>query len=254
MSAAPKLLIISAIVALSIGAHACGGSNNKTPPPAVTSSLTATASPTSTSTPTPTPTPINPEAVLREAGEAMKNVDSFHYRLSHRSGGTALLPNLVLQEAEGDVIKPDKISAEFSGSFGGIAIKSGLITLGEDSYMTNPLTGRWESVPREVSPLGFFNPRKGIASMMEQVDQVSLVPDGKDVYLIRGRLPAEALAPLLGATVKGTTVGVELTIDADEGYLLEAVLDGRVTSTEPEGTVRVITLSKFNEQITITHP
>lgn len=234
-----RLVAMAAALALAVGAEACSRSASPSTP---------------TPVPTNTPTPLNPEALLRQSGQAMESLASFQFRLGHKSGGTVFAPGLLIQEAEGTVIKPDKISAQFSGSLGGFAIRSGLVTLGGAGYMTNPLTGRWESVPTEVSPLGFFNPSLGIAAIMSHVDQVGLLPDGKGVHKLKGRLPAEALAPLLGATVKGTSVAMELTIDASLFYLLEAVVDGRVTSGEPDGTVRVITLSRFNEPFTIQPP
>lgn len=249
MSAATKLLCITALFAVVLTANACSGSGDDARPDG-----TASATPTRIPAPTPTPTPVNPQVLLDQSGAVMEDLDSFHFQLTHRSGGTELLENMFLQEAEGDVVKPDQISAEFSGTFGGIAIKSGVITLGDDSYMINPLSGKWENVPKEVSPLGFFNPREGIASMMAQVSQPGLVESKNDSYLIEGKLPAEALGPLLGTTVQGAFVSVELRIDAGGSYLLEAVIDGKVTSTEPEGTVRVIKLSRFNEPITITPP
>ena len=89
---------------------------------------------------------------------------------------------------------------------------------------------------------------------MSQVAQVSLISRDKDAYRLEGELPAEALASLLGVTVKGVSISVELTIDADSLYLLEAVLDGRVTAGEPDGTVRVIILSRFNETFAIEPP
>ena len=233
MPLGPKLLLMAAVMALVIGGHACGRSGTA---------------------PTPAPPPVDPEALLRESGRVMEDLDFFHFRLEHISGGTHLMPNLSIEEAEGDVINPDKISAEFSGTYGGFAIKSGLITLGAGSYMTNPLTGKWESLPTDVSPLGFFNPREGIASMMSQIDQVTLLSSGQQTHRLKGRLPAEALAPLVGTTVEGAIVGVELTIDAKDLYLVEAVFDGRVTPTEPDGTVRVIKLSRFGEPVAIEPP
>ena len=244
MSLGSKLLVLSAIIAIMAGGHAC---SRERPPPATR--------PT-TPTPTPTPTPINLQALLQESGRVMEDLRSFRFLLEHPSGGTplALLPGLAMQDAEGSVINPDKLIAHFGGALGSLYIKASLITLGEESYMTNPITGQWEKVPPEISPLGFFNPRKGIASMMTRIEQASLLPDSGDVSRIIGRIPAEALAPLLGTTVKGTTVSVELTIDTDDLYLLKARFEGRVTPAEPDGTVRVITLSGFNEPITIEPP
>ena len=60
--------------------------------------------------------------------------------------------------------------------------------------------------------------------------------------------------PLLGGLVEGTTVSVRLTIDADSLFLKQAILDGRVTATEPDGVVRTITLSEFDKQVTIEPP
>ena len=165
-----------------------------------------------------------------------------------------MLPNLMIEEATGDVVSPDKISTEFSGSFGAFAIESKLVTVGDNSYVTNPLNGRWESVPVEVSPLGFFNPRKGIAAMMSRVEKVQLSSVTGGTYQLQGTLAAEALAPLLGTALTDATVMVQLTIDGQEFYLLEAVLSGKVAPADPEGTVRVITLSQFNEPIAIEPP
>ena len=184
----------------------------------------------------------------------MADLRSFHFKLHHRSGNTPLLANLVVDELEGDVVKPDKLAVEFSGSAGLFFIKSGLIALADVNYMFNPITEKWDEMPAEVSPLGFFDPSRGVAAMMSNVHDVSLLLGSTDVYRLTGLLPAEALAPLVGTTVTGTTVGVEITIDAGSLYLLEAVFDGRVMPEEPDGTVRVIELSRFNEPITIEPP
>lgn len=240
-----KLLAATALVALALGVVACSS------PKSVATPVPPTATPTP---PPPTPTPVNPQAVLQRSGAVMEGLDSFQFHLSHKSGGIPLLPGLLIQEAKGRVIRPDKISVEFSGTLGGFAVKSNLIALGGDTYLTNPLTGRWESTPTGVSPLGFFNPSRGIAAMMIQFHGPSLVPSSGGTLRLSGKLPAEALAPLVGATVKDGAISVELAVDARDFYLLEAILEGRVVPGEPETTVRVITLSEFNAAFTIEPP
>ena len=239
-------LYLSLMAALAL-AVACSRSD-----PAEDSGTVST--PTARPLPTPTPTPINPEALLRESGAVMEGLSSFHFQLSHKAGGTALLPNLIIDEATGDVIKPDKISTDFSGVFSGFAIKSSLVTVGETSFMTNPITGLWESVPRDVSPLGFFDPQQGIASMLAEVRQPTLMKAGKAEYRVRGTLAAEALAPLVGETIAGATVEVDVVIDGRTLYLKEAVFKGRAKAAEPDEVVRVITLSRFNEPLSIEAP
>ena len=199
--------------------------------------------------------PIDVAALLARSGEATGALKTFRFQLEHNGdGGTPLTDTLTVTEADGTVVSPDGLSVEFAGTLGNFAVRSSLITLGDDSYMTNPLTGAWERVAREVSPLGFFDPQRGIGSMMTEVQSPVLAEKTNSEFEIEGALPVEALEPLLGGLTQGTTVNVRLTIDADTLYLKRAILDGRVTAIEPDGVVRTITLSEFNEQVTIETP
>ena len=212
--------------------------------------------PDPTSVPEPTPTPIDVAALLARSGEATSALNTFRFQLEHNQDGrTPLTESLTVTEADGRVVSPDAVSVEFAGTLGNFAVRSSLITLGDDSYMTNPLTGAWEQVAREVSPLGFFDPQRGIGSMMTEVQSPVLVEKSDTEFVIEGDLPVEALEPLLGGSLmEGNTVDVRLTIDSDSLFLTSAVLDGRLTPTEPDGVVRTITLSEFNEQVTIEPP
>ena len=204
--------------------------------------------------PVPTPTPVNVDELLRLAGAATAGLDTFHFLLEHNKGGTPIAPNLTVTKASGDVVNPDGISTEFAGTLGAFAVKSRLITLGDESYMTNPLNGAWESVPKEVSPLGFFDPQSGIGAMMTQVQNPTLVSTKNGKIQIGGKLPVDALEPILGSATDGTTVDAVLTIDASTFFLIKAVLSGRVTAAEPDGVVRTIILSEFNQPLRIVAP
>ena len=233
-------LILPAVTALIAVATACSSSPAAEPAP----------------TPAPTPTPVNVEALIKQSGEVMAGLKTFRFFLSHPSGGTPLdlLPGLAIQEADGAVINPDGLEARFAGALGALYVESNLISLADKSYLTNPLTGRWELIPQEISPLAFFNPRDGIASMMSQVREVTLTSDSAVEYRVAGVISAEALAPLLGKTLSGVSVSVELTIDRESHHLREARFEGRVTSGEPDGTIRIITLSGFDEPLSIEPP
>ena len=205
--------------------------------------------------PTPTPVPLSVEEILRRSGEATGALGTFHFTLEHnKGGGTPISETVVVTEVEGDVVNPDSISITFAGTFGRFAVKSSIVTIGGDSYMTNPVTGVWEQVSTGVSPLGFFDPQAGIGSMMTKMRDAVLVSRTPDEYRIDGRLASEALRPLLGTVLVGSDVDVELTIDAGTLLLEKAVLEGRVTASEPDGVVRTIKLSGFDEPISISPP
>ena len=242
---------------------ACGGGNGSgvseaTPAPSPTASPTPTptSTPTPAPTPTPTPVPFDPTAVLERSGMAMQDLDSFRFELTHNEGGTQFIPGLVVEEAQGDVVKPDRLSLKFSGIFGGgYAIKSTLISVSGTTYMTNPLTGAWQEMDDTVSPLGFFNPAVGIAAMMLQLEDEEEVETGRDdVHRLTGTLPAVALSPLLGTAIEDAYVDVDLTIDSERHYLLEAIVSGRVIASDEAGIVRTIELRDFGEPIEIEAP
>ncbi len=188
--------------------------------------------------------------LLQRMGAAMEEVSSFEFLLDHESGGTVLMSNLVMTEITGQVVRPDRLSIGFKGRFGNFAIQGQLITVGEATYMTNPLTDEWEEIPPDVSPVRFFNE---FADMVSQVTPSGATWDG-DLFRVKGRLPTEALEPLVGSTIKGETVGIELAALSSNGYIVEVKFDGAVTEAEEAGTVRSITLSRFNESFSIELP
>ena len=144
-------------------------------------------------TPTPTPTPINPQAIVDESAAAMAALDSFRFALTHNNdGGTPLTLGMLLTDASGSVGVPDRVALDFNGvSAGRFAVSGSVIAVGEDVYMTNPLTGDWHQVGGDASPLNFFNPAQGIADIMAQMRDATLVSHDAAAYRIDGRLPAE---------------------------------------------------------------
>ena len=208
--------------------------------------------------PTPTPTPIDPAALVSRAAQALGDLDSFHFTLSHPEGGTPMLEALLIHDAEGDVLKPDRLAVEFGGVFGNIYITASFISIGEDNFMTNPFSGDWEVVPAEINPIAFFSPERGITNIVGSISKPTLLDSDESGWRIAGLLPPQALESIFGDTISSDDesdwVSVELTLDA-ESYLMRSVkMEGRVTEREPPGTVREITLSGFNEPPEIEPP
>ena len=233
-----SLLLALAPIALALVALACGN----TSPPA-------------TPVPTVTPTPINPQAILDECGTAMSALDSFRFHIEHDDdGSTPLAQGMALTEASGNIASPDRLAIDFLGTAGSFAVKGSLIAVGEDAYMTNPLSGEWHAVSSELNPLEFFDPSDGIAEILAQVQNATLISHDAGEYRIGGTIPANALTPLFGDTEPQSSVDVTLTIDRTHLYLTQARLDGRITPTEADGLARTITLSEFNETVDISAP
>ena len=236
--ALPQWLIPPLLLALALLAYGC---EEDSPPP--------------TPVPTATPTPINPRAILGECGNAMSALASYHFHIEHdNNGGTPLTQGMTLTVASGSLATPDRLAIEFSGTAGSFAVKGSLIAVGEDVFMTNPLSGEWHAVSSALNPLEFFDPSQGIADILAQVQDPTLISHDASEYRIGGRLPADALAPLFGETEPQSSVNVTLTIDRTRLHLTRARLEGRITPTEADGLVRTITLSEFDEPVDIAPP
>ena len=208
--------------------------------------------------PTPTPTPVDPAALVSRAAQGLGGLDSFHFALSHSEGGTPMLEALLIHDAEGDVVKPDRLAVEFGGVFGNIYITASFISIGEDNFMTNPFSGNWEVVPAEINPIAFFSPERGITNIVGSISKPMLIDSDESGWRVAGLLPPQALESIFGDTISSDDesdwVSVELTLDADS-YLMRSVkMEGRITEREPPGTVREITLSGFNEPPEIEPP
>ena len=238
MPAHPQWLIIPLMLALTLITHSCGDS-----------------SPPATPLPTTTPTPINPQAVIDDCGRAMSELTSFHFRVEHdNDGSTPLAQGMSLTEASGKISNPDRLAVDFIGTAGSFAVKGSLIAIEESVYMTNPLSGEWHSASSALNPLQFFDPSQGIAEILAQVQDPTLISHDASGYRIGGTLQSDALAPLFGDTEPKSSVSVTLEIDRSYSYLTTARLEGRITPSEADGVARTITLSEFNVPVDIAAP
>ncbi len=207
---------------------------------------------------TPTPAGLSPREVLDGAAEAMAQVASFSYSLDNQGGETPLPAGLSMKSARGVMVKPDKMTAEIKASFSGFFVEVKVISLGQRTFMTNPITGSWQTFESGLSPVSFFDPAKGVGLILQSLTEASLgepgVAGGEPAYRVVGRLPAEAVQFMSGSFAEGSVLRAELLIGQDDLLLRRVRLEGRVTDDEPEGIVRVLTFSDFNQTFAIEPP
>ena len=263
---AARLIITGLVVVTGLSETSCAGTAGLSPPDDMTNTLilspedapVLTATPTPEPTPTPTPLVVfDATEVLRKVGEEMEGLSSFHFRLSHEKGSTEISTGFYIEDAAGYVVKPDKMSLEILGRFGkNFVLRAQFITYGDRVYMTNPLSGKWEDLSEGVNPFKFFSPSKGVVSMMLQANDIHLLGMTEDggAYRLEGTVPTSALSVLLGDTLRNGSVACELTVEVETMFLKEAKIVGKVTSSDQEEFVRVITLSAFNKPVSIEVP
>lgn len=209
--------------------------------------------------PSPTQTPmLDARSILEDSGKAMALLESFGFDLTHRNGGMHISDDLVLKDVSGNVVKPDKIKISWGGSFSGFYVSSQVISLDEQTYMTDPITGRWSPMPTDLNPLVFFNPDLGIASVMSDVVEASVAGletlGEVTMYRIEGRLPTGSLKPLLGDVATDLMVDTMAWIGSTDMHLHKVIFSGVVAPGDAIDIKRTIKLFDFNQPVVIDAP
>jgi LppX_LprAFG lipoprotein len=208
--------------------------------------------------PAPTPTAAD---LLRQASERLGEVPTVHFVLDVE-GDTYIdtAQTIRLLGAEGDLQRPDRVRTTFQAEVMGRAITLQLITVGEQSWTTNILTGEWGEAPFEFAyqPDILFSTQDGIGPVMGRVNDVTLLPDeeldGRAVHHLRATVDEEVVGPLTYFTISGSPVTVDLWIDRETDDLLRARLSEPPGADRPNPAVWTLELAAHGKELVIEPP
>jgi hypothetical protein len=213
--------------------------------------------------PTATPTP-DPKAVAARAGAAMAAVDSLHFSFQ-RDGAPAFVDaeeSLAFRSAEGDFLSPDHMQATVKILAGAFVAEVGVISIGEQRWMTNLLTGQWEEMPAGwgLDPAAFFDPDLGIPSLMvndlviSQLEgPVEVEELGDNLWHLSGEVAGEQVAIMSGGLIPEENVILDVWIDAETDLIHRVHL--LLPDSDPEEpTEWIIEFSDFGQPVEIQVP
>ena len=202
--------------------------------------------------------PLTPEQVVSRSSEAMSGMSTFRFSLSHDQGNTVLTNGIEVQKASGTATIPDSYTLDADTLVSGFFVNSQGVVIGDDSYMTHPITRGWQLLEPEASPFRTFDPVSLVGSILGQVVEITSTPASEiagGTYAIDGKLPAIALTTLTGGVDEtAPPLAVRVTIDGTSLFPVEARIVGRATAEEPDDLVRTVRLFAFNSDITIAPP
>lgn len=201
-------------------------------------------------------------AVLAAASERLAEVESLHFTLDVE-GETYIDESgtIQLEAAEGDLARPDRVAVEFQiRLLGATTVSIRMITIGEESWTTDLITGNWGEAPPEFgyNPTILYDNQDGLGPVMGKLDGPLVAGteeiDDREAYRLTGTATSDIIAPLTAGTMTGEEVGIELWIDVETSDLL------RVKVVEPESDEKEnpatweMNLSAFDEAVTIEPP
>jgi hypothetical protein len=199
------------------------------------------------------------QEIIRDSINKMNAISSFHFELGHEGGRTLIAMGLELDEAIGDVAKPDRLKTNITAALGGMLVEVEVVTVGTTTYMTNPLTKKWELIPGEFSAISIFDPNAGITAILEDMSNPSKV-EGEEKeqvgnsYHIKGEIPSESLRPITLSSVEGVNITVDVWIDTENFLINQIRVEGQITEMEKPGIIRILKLSNYDQEIKIESP
>ncbi len=203
------------------------------------------------------PEKLPPDKVIEKAVPAIQSASSFHFTLD-TSKLQKPMAGLFITKANGDVVKPDKLSGDLSATFGGLPISVKVVVDGKSQYMTDPASGRWETMPPSFNVAQFFDPTKGVSDILASVKGLTSDGtegvDGVDSYRLKGSVPASALKSLSPEVTATGDLATTLWIGSNDFLLRRVSLQGPIIQGEPPDIIRTITLSDYNKQVKIETP
>src|SRR5690606_20277929 len=93
-----------------------------------------------------------------------------------------------------------------------------MITIGDESWTTDIVTGRWVTAPSEFgyNPSILYDNQDGLGPVMGKIENAEVVGteeiNGRVAYHIRGTSPGEIIEPMTAGTMDGDQIGVELWV------------------------------------------
>ena len=201
-------------------------------------------------------------AILEAASQRLSEVQSMHFMLDVE--GETLIDDsgaIRLESAEGDMARPDKVAVEFRvGIFGAGSVSIKMVTIGDQSWTTDLITGNWGDAPPEFgyNPSVLYDNQEGLGPVMGKLEDATIdgseKVDGRETHVITGTVAPATISLLTADTMGGESVAVKLWIDQETNDILRVVLEEDESGDKDEPATWTLNLSNFDNEVSIEPP
>ena|GEM_PF-574299 len=229
---------------------------------ATSSAFVGSATPNSAAS-AASPSDPHAQAIVDKARTRFDQVNTLHFTVGIE--GDVFLDKQrtqKLKSADGDLIRPDKVSLTAKAQVGPINAQLKFIQIGDNAFLTNILTGKWEKAPSGFAydPRVVFDPDRGVSAILAKVQgwqsAGSEKINGADTQHVRAPVPTAIVNDLVSSSLRGDTVDVDLYIEPKNNDVVRLILTERPDAVAAGTTAArwTLDLSKQNDSITINAP
>lgn len=209
---------------------------------------------------TPTTEALTAESVLDLAAERWNETNTLEFTLE--ATGDSYLDSdesILLLNAEGELARPDSVSAEAQLNVLIATVNVNLIAIGNDSWWTNLVTGRWEASPDDFNynPARLFDQDRGLAPIMQDIRDPELHDaeniDGRSAHRVTGIVSEDQISDITAGSIKGDDIDVTIWIAEDNHEVVRLFLSATEEGAD-EPTTWELHFSDHNDDVTIEPP
>lgn len=241
---------------------ACGESDSDNA--SETAVIEVDVTPSGTAAALASPASATPQAqqILDAAADRLGQLESVRFELEIE--GTTYIDDaetIRLLEAVGNLVRPDRVQATFQAQLNGqLNAEIRIITVGEETWMTDLITGDWIAAFEEIGydPTILFDESVGLGPVMRQATDPEIVGqeeiDGRATDRIQSVVSQAVIGPITAETMTGETVEVDLWIDRVTSDLLRAVVVEQPNPENDDPATWTLRILRQNEPVTIEPP
>ena len=194
---------------------------------------------------------------MEAAADRMAALTSLAFRLTHEEGSTQVFEGVVATVVSGEVAIPGGANVEVEAEAVGFFVSISIVVVDDDAYMTDPLSGTWQSLPAADLPFDFRDLGATLAAITRSVETPALGSalevDGVSTLGITGTVTGADLAALIPGADADAALDVELYVDAD-GLVRRVRLSDSLIEGDVDNVVRVLDFSAFDAPVSVTVP
>ncbi|MCY4639056.1 MAG: LppX_LprAFG lipoprotein [Chloroflexi bacterium] len=199
---------------------------------------------------------IDAQALLGRAADRMEQLESFRFDLTHENGATVIARGLLMERARGEVVGSDRLRAEVRARAGPLAVDIEIRIVGEQGWMTNPLTGRWER--EDLTLASIFDPVGGVTALMRAASDARVVAresiEGADYYRVEATVDSADLGLLIPGAEAGRTLPAQALVSVEDATVRRVEIRGAASALEAEEIVRRLEISDVGGEFSIEAP
>jgi outer membrane lipoprotein-sorting protein len=202
------------------------------------------------------------EDILSGAADRLEQSESMSFTMELE--GTTYVDEaktIQLLGAEGVMQRPDRVDVTFTALvLNRQQISIRMITIGEEAWITDIVTGKWVKSPPEFgyNPAVLYDAKDGLGPVMSRMNDPKLEDseeiDGRDAWHISATVEGEVTGAMTSGTMRGSEQSLDLWIDKETSDILRIRIGEPTDEKLEDPATWTLTLFDHNRDVKIERP